>query len=266
MNRSLLTRLREFLEPVLDRSAPTGVLSDDERRTVYALFRVLTADESYPEAPVRQYVQRRTKTEPGYFKEYRRGLALLEKVAERESPGRRFADLTDTERNRVLRRVLRSYPHEEKNALWRRRLRLTSENLDVVAAAFGRQAARRFRMFVVRDLLEHYYTGPAGWAVVDYKEFPGRVKSESDPCEVVGFRIEGDALILELSDATYEKLDPRRLELDGESGLAVTTKSGRQRARFSRKAYQAISEYLEETEDGRFVLMIGSSRHKVFQP
>src|SRR5690606_40820961 len=71
----------------------------------------------------------------------------------------------------------------------RRSSDLTGENLDVV---FGRFTNRRFRQFVVRDLLLHYYSGAAGWSVVGYDEFPGHVRYESEPCAVLGFEVDGD--------------------------------------------------------------------------
>jgi hypothetical protein len=265
MNQSLSSRLRAFLEPAVARAAPTGVLSDAEHRTVHALFEALTGDDQYPPALLRRHVERRTAEDGGYLEECRAGLALLRRAMEREWLAGEFVDLTHGERDRVLRRILRSYPHEEKNAWWRRRLRLTSENLDLVAGRLWRRAVRRFRVVVVRDLLEHYYTGPSGWAVVGYREFPGRVRSESEPCKVLGFRIEGDSVVLELSDSTYETLDPRNLELDEGGALVVTTKSSRQRAGFSHAAQHAIGELLQEDEHGGLSLMIGSVRHEVFR-
>lgn len=265
MSRSLSRRLRAWLEPAAARGVPAGPLSDAEHRTVHALFETLTGDDRYSPALLRRHVERRTAEDGGYPQECRAGLALLGRAMRRESLAGGFADLTLEQRDRVLRRILRSYPHEEKNARWRRRPRLTAENLDLLAGGLCRRAERRFRVFVVRDLLEHYYTGPSGWAVVGYREFPGRVRSENEPCEVLGFRVEGDALVLELSDATYETLDPGSLELDEGGALAVRSKSGRQRARFSNAAQQAMGELLREDEDGGLLLVIGSARHAVFR-
>jgi hypothetical protein len=105
--------------------------------------------------------------------------------------------------------------------------------------------------------LRLYYTSDAGWAVVGYtNEFMGKVKSEGDPTEVVSLRVEGGEIILQLSDATFEELDPAALESDEEHGLATKTKAGRQRATFSRGAYNTLAELIEESADG-FVLRIG---------
>src|SRR5690606_6556509 len=141
----------------------------------------------------------------------------------------------------------------------RRSSDLTGENLDVV---FGRFTNRRFRQFVVRDLLLHYYSGAAGWSVVGYDEFPGHVRYESEPCAVLGFEVDGDAISLRLSDGTFEKLVPETLQIDEDHGLVALAKSGRQRIMFERNTYYSFCELLEETDSG-FVLTIGDLAYEV---
>ena len=260
MNKRLLSRIKQLLlKPKLDNRAPTGVLTDDEHRTIYALLEVLVDDAGYPATRCREHVARRTAEQPGYLAEYRRGIEVLDRTAARTFGGKRFAQLSSDERNRVLRQLLRRYPHPESDPFWRRQTKLTSENLEIL---LGLREDRRLRNFVVRDLLEHYYASEAGWSLVGYRDFPGFVRQEREPCEVVGVSRVGDALVLELSDATFERLDPYRLESDETHSLAVITKAGRQRAVFSRKAYHAFCEYLEETADG-FDLVVGDKRTPV---
>jgi len=254
MNKLLRTRLKERIEPSLDRRAGTGLLSAGEHATVFGLLQALAWDETFAAERCRGYVDRRTSEEPGLLAEYRDGIGLLRAATRRHFGEQPFEGLRRDERETVLRALLRRYPHEERQARWRRVTRLTGENLDV---AFSRRAVRRFRLHVVRDLLRLYYTSDAGWAVVGYtNEFMGKVKSEGDPTEVVSLRVEGGEIILQLSDATFEELDPAALESDEEHGLATKTKAGRQRATFSRGAYNTLAELIEESADG-FVLRIG---------
>lgn len=254
MNKLLRSRLKERIEPSLERRTGTGHLSSDEHATIFALLQALAWDESFADQRCRRYVDGRTSEEPGLLTEYRAATRLLRESTRRLFGERSFEGLSLDERERVLRVLLRPYPHEERQARWKRLTRITGENLDV---AFSRRAVRRFRLHVVRDLLRLYYTSDAGWAVVAYtNEFMGKVKSEDDPTEVLSVRVEGGEIILQLSDATFEELDPAALEVDEQHGLAAKTKAGRQRATFSRSAYNALAELIEESADG-FTLRIG---------
>lgn len=253
MNKLLRSQLKERIEPALDPRAGTGVLSAGEHATVFGLLQALAGDETFAAARCRRYVDGRTLEEAGLLAEYRAGIGLLRESTRRLFGDRPFEELRLDERERVLGALLRRYPHEERQARWRRLTRITGENLDV---ALARRAARRFRLHVVRDLLRLYYTSAAGWAVVAYaNEFMGKVRSEDDPTEVVSVRVEGDEIILQLSDATFEELDPAALEVDEQHGLAAKTKAGRQHATFSRNAYNTLAELIEESADG-FTLRI----------
>ena len=254
MNKLLRSRLKERIEPSLDARTGTGVLTAGEHATVFGLLQALAWDEAFAAERCRRYVDARTSEEAGLLVEYRAAVGLLRESTRRLFAGRPFEGLPLDARERVLRALLRPYPHEERQARWRRLTRITGENLD---AAFSGRAVRRLRLHVVRDLLRLYYTADAGWAVVAYtNEFMGKVKSEGDPTEVVSVRVEGDEIILQLSDATFEELDPAALEVDDQHGLAARTKAGRQRATFSRSAYNVLAELIEESADG-FVLRIG---------
>ena len=98
-----------------------------------------------------------------------------------------------------------------------------------------------------------------------YDEYPGRVRIEWEPCRVVAVHDEGDHLLLELSDSTYEPLVPDRLEPDEAHEMAVVTKSGRQRATFSREAYFALAEHLTHSDEDGWILAHDGHRHRVLR-
>lgn len=262
MNRSLLGRVRDLVAPRLPCTTPTGVLGEAEHRVVHALFQLLTDDPGVSATECGRFVDERTTRVAGYLAVYREGLALLARATTDAFPGRAFAALSLAERDAVLARVLRPFPHEESLAPWRRRLHLTPENLDALLAP---RAARRFRRFVVRELLRVYYTSAAGWAVVGYDEFPGRVRSEAAGAEVTALRVEGATVLLTLSDGSVERLDPSSVRTDGAAGLVVLAKGGRQRVVFSHKTYYELCELLEETEDG-IVLCLGGRAFRLAAP
>ena len=262
MNRHVLSRLKERVQPRLDATSGTGTLTTEEHDAIFALFEVVTADERYPADRLRRFVDELTSTAPGYLKEFRSAVGVLERATRRRSFAGPFASLSIAERDAVLRSVLRPYPHPRSERRIRRKLRLTSENLDVVLAA---REARRLRVHVVRELLGHYYTSELGWALVDYKGYPGRSRAEIDPCEVRAVHARDDELVLEMSDGSFERLEPDRLRADpGGSGLAVLVKGGRQLARFSRAAYYTLAERLEDADAGP-VLKIGDRAYEVLR-
>jgi hypothetical protein len=259
MNARVLSKLRERLQPALDRRAPVGILTDAQHEVIYALLQVLAGDTSFPRADVRAYVDERTSTVPGYLREYQTAVELLSAATARRHPGTAFPALSVAARDEVLRSFLRRYPSPRGQPAWRRRLRLTSENVDTLVA--GGQA-RRFRLYVARDLLAFYFSSAAGWAVVGYQAFPGRSRAELEPCEVRSVAIEQGQVILALSDGSFEPLETRALRAEGNADLSVMVKSGRQRASFSRVALLALGEHVEEA-DGALVLRIGPRTYEI---
>jgi hypothetical protein len=259
MNARVLSKLRERLRPALDRRAPMGTLSDAQHEVIYALLQVLAGDTSFPRADVRTRVDERTSTVPGYLREYETAVELLSAATARRRPGAAFPGLSVDARDEVLRSILRQYPSPRRQPMWRRRLRLTSENIDALVA--GGQA-RRLRLYVVRDLLAFYFSSAAGWAVVGYQAFPGRSPAELEPCEVRSISIEQGEVILALSDGSFEALGTHALRAEGDIDLSVVVKSGRQRASFSRAALLALGEHIEEV-DGALVLRLGARAYQV---
>ena len=259
MNRHFLSKLKERLRPSLDRHTAKGTLGDAQHEALFTLFQVLAGDEGFPRERVRRYVDERTLTLAGYLREYEAGIALVEAATARAFPGRAFPGLSLDERDAVVRSILQQYRGPQREPAWRRRLKLTSENVD---SLLGERRARRFRLYVVRDLLGFYYTTASGWAVVTYPSFPGRSRAELEPCEVRSIAVEGDQMILALSDGSFEAVEPRTVRADGEGALSAIVKSGRQKASFSRSASLALGEHLEDT-DGGLHLRVGDRTYEV---
>jgi hypothetical protein len=261
MNRGFLSKLKSRLNPALDPRGGTGLLDDAQHQTLFSLLVVLADDEAPSPTALRDHLDHETRSRPGLLGELTAGLSLLEATTRRRHPGQAFHDLSRSDRDRVLHTLLRAYAHPQRSSALLRRSKLTSENLDVLLA--GRRA-RRFRMFVVRELLAYYYTSASGWAVVDYRAYPGRSRAELEPCEVRSAAVEGDRMVLALSDGSFEPLDPQTLRLSDETSLSALVKSGRQKAHFSRAAYLSFCEHLEET-DGGYVLRMGTRAHEVLR-
>jgi len=266
VNQGYLMLLKQRIARELAAHAPTGTLNESQHRTVAALFAELTSDDSFSAERLRTHVDSGTQATPGLLREFISAVNLLDTMASRlmgsaDAPFRSFADLSASARRRVLEATLNRYPHPTNESQWRRRLHLTSENMHMV---LSNPTGRRFRDHVVRNLLTYYYSSTDGWNLVGYTEHPGRVRSEWEPCTVRSIQLDGDALVLELSDGCFETLNPSALEPDERTELAVRTKSSRQRATFSHSAYQALSEYLE-VDDGGWVLKIGERSYPILR-
>ncbi len=75
---------------------------------------------------------------------------------------------------------------------------------------------------------------------------------------IMGVREEGDHLVLELSDATEEKLNPATFTVGRNNVPYVLVKKTEDRARFTRPAYYQLTNYLVEGSDGAPALKIGN--------
>jgi hypothetical protein len=259
MNQSTFSRIRRLFDPELPVLGPGQPLDPQVVDTLYGLLQVLADDTELPRADFERAVQRRAIRERAQHDEYVAGAALLDALA-RRSLGAAFAERSVEERERIVARLMAGHPSPDVQSRLLRRLRLTSYNLHVV---FGRPARKRFRKFVAGDLLSYYYTTARGWAVVGYREFPGFVQTESEPCEVLRVRTEGADVVLELSDACHERLRPETLGVDAQGRFVCKTKWGRQSAVFSRDAQLALGALLEESPDGASVRVTGSTHDLV---
>jgi hypothetical protein len=255
MNRTIFAKVRTILEPTLDATCPTGSLSERDRSLLAVLYRDLSGDLAADPGPYLERLDQRVRSEPGLLAQTWAGLELLRSTGARLFPGVSFVDLTPQQRERVLSRLLRRNRSQMAESSWRRRARMTQWHL---AQVFSLPRHRAFRRFVVQEIVTDYFNRPEGWALVGYREFPGRARVEWEPCEVTHVHeTSTGGLLLELSDGTFDELSEHALVDDPETVLAAITKSGRQRARFSRAAYRQLGQYLEENDAGDLVVRLG---------
>jgi hypothetical protein len=160
--------IRGMLHAELDLTYPLGVLSEEEARTVAALGETLAAPQSVPPAEFfREFVDRVTRSQKGYLKEYQQGAALLDATAGRHMSGRGFAELDMAARDRVLGAVLWQYSSRD-------RIVRKAERLGASRAVLG------LRQYVVTPLIGYYYRSEYGWQVVGYDMYPGVARSLAD--------------------------------------------------------------------------------------
>lgn len=255
MNRTIFAKVRTLLEPALDGTCPTGSLSERDRALLAVLYRDLSGDPAADPDPYLARLDRRVGSEAGLLAQVWAGLELLRSTGAKLFPGVSFVDMTPPQRERVLTQLLRRNRSQMAESRWRRRARMTEWHL---AQVFSLPRHRAFRRFVVQEIVTDYFNSPQGWALVGYKEFPGRARVESEPCEVTHVHeTSAGGLLLELSDGTFDELHERGLVDDPETVLAAITKSGRQRARFSRAAYRQLAQYVEENDAGDLVVRLG---------
>jgi hypothetical protein len=147
--------------PKLDMSYPTGVLQDDEMRTIIALAEVLVpAEFTPPEDFFRGYVDWVTRGQPGYLKEYRGAARMLDATARSHGKSALFRELAVPERDELLRTLLWQYDADDRIV----------RKLEKVTAS---RDASALRQCIMNPMIQYYYRSPYGWAVVGYKHFPG---------------------------------------------------------------------------------------------
>lgn len=244
MKRTFFQKLRTYLHVELDPHAPTGALDEAELETLGSLYGALCGDTSYDARNYLDDLSQRAQRVPGLLPHLRAAVALLQESSWRRH-GKAFAALNDTARDDVLAQLLSGSSSRYVEPMWRRRAKLTRWHFDQLLC---KPNIRAFREVVVNDILLDYFRGEQGWSLVGYDEFPGRVRTEWEPCEVVRVHFEPDHILLELSDGIFDKLGRNALKLDGES-LSAVVKSGRQCVPFSKGAYDALTSRLEERDD-----------------
>jgi len=86
---------------------------------------------------------------------------------------------------------------------------------------------------------------------------------EDTPFLVRSVRVDGTSLVLTLSDATEERIDPHELRLDPAGNLRCdvkrAAKGGPYPAKFDRHALQSLSERIHEDGDGFILTLDGGS-------
>jgi hypothetical protein len=70
---------------------------------------------------------------------------------------------------------------------------------------------------------------------------------------------------VELNDGTAEVLNPDSLQVGAKDVLYCRVKDGSERARFLRKAYYQLANFIEEVGAGRFQLRCGGITHPIAQ-
>jgi hypothetical protein len=86
---------------------------------------------------------------------------------------------------------------------------------------------------------------------------------DDTPFFVERVRATADGLVLGLFDGTEELLDTATLRLDAEGRVRARVKGGAFDAKLTRAAQLALAPYLEESEDGRFFLVISGVRYEL---
>ena len=158
LRSKVLDKIVKWRWPGLDWHAPVGDLSVEESATVAALASVLVPG-NYPF--LMDHVARKTTTEPGFLKEYRNAVKLLNESTRRIwARDTRFENLDPGGRERVVESILWRYSADDKWTILLEKLVVSKRRL-------------AFRWFVVRDLLSAFYRSSAGWKVVGYTKYPG---------------------------------------------------------------------------------------------
>jgi hypothetical protein len=157
--------LRRVMAVELDRSAPVGLLEPNEMATITRLAGVLVPADTTPGASsgwAHEHVNRTTSTRPGYLKEYRAAVRLLDESAVALTPSSSpFHLLSAAVADELL---TKTFGWRRTASTWRGRMeRLT---------ASGRRRERCWE-FVIHDLLQGFYRTSSGWAVVGYDSYPG---------------------------------------------------------------------------------------------
>lgn len=148
--RERVRPLYDGRRPAYDATAPTGSLAEAELSAILALVEVLVPARYHPgPARARSIVQAATSTEPGLLMEYSAAASFLDRLATKRS-ARPFADLTSSERDALLARVLWEYPAGPRGN--RRNYFLARTEPLLIGSA-----ASRLRSLVVRDLLRRFF-------------------------------------------------------------------------------------------------------------
>jgi hypothetical protein len=112
-----------------------------------------------------------------------------------------------------------------------------------------------------RALFRWLDTEPDGRVVLrlDERRF-AYVDVEDTPLVARAARLEGEQVLLALSDGAEEPLDPATLDVDAGGVLRARVRSGRLAARLATDAVAALAERLSEDSPGRSVLTLAGRR------
>ena len=160
-------RLREIVLGV-DSAAGTAELSAATEATLWALALVVLPSKVDPGAReiVREHLQWRAGTAPGFAAEFDRGRRLLDgEAARRFGAGRGFAALTPDQAGQVVNDLLSGIVAHQLSA------GPAGTGWKVLAPRY--RGRYRLRRHVVNEILAAYYSSPLGWRRLHYRSFPG---------------------------------------------------------------------------------------------
>ena len=242
----VLSKLKRAFQPTLsDNDANATSLFDIEWRNVHALATALSADESIKFEELKQFVSKRIEKHPAVATLYREFLQSLDEVAKSKYAAESFGNLTISQREQAVRKVVPSYVSVRNQPIWRQRTQLTAQNIELL---LGSQQTKRVRHYIVRDLLSFYYQGKAGWKAVGYDLFPGHIPNQK--VKVLSTHARGSRIRFELSDETYETLRNAADIVNDDDGQpsSLKIKAGQHSATFTKKASAQLTELLEDRE------------------
>lgn len=249
MNTTIAHRIRLYFQAHLDPEQGTGVLEEGEVTTLKALYFALCADDTHDPSGYFSSLSERTQGTPGLLAQFKQAARLLQEISQAKF-AQPFEALARSEQDKVLAQLLSGSVSRLSESATKNRLKLTRWHFDQIVCLPNKRA---FRQFVSSDMLLDYFRGEKGWTLVGYQEYPGRVRGESEPCEVLRVHFEKNEILLELSDTTFDTLRQDALVLEGDDCLIAVTKFGRQRAKFSRAAYNTLTEHLVSEGDDMLI-------------
>ncbi len=166
---------REYVALRLDITSPTGTLGEQEFATIAALFDVVAATRPQGHESLRTFVDWRTGSIPGYYREYRSAAGLLDADAQ-DRFGTHFALLDRGVRDEILRGALPRHPLLPlQAALPPERAEPPGflEKLRVAIDTVVFHDRARLKYFVFWDLLSFYWTSAPAWRLLGYRTYPG---------------------------------------------------------------------------------------------
>lgn len=166
---------RKFLKLRLDESAGTGVLGEGDFQVIHAAFEVISPRPAPSVRELLEFVNWRTSTVPGYYREYRDAANLLQSTARRNF-GRDFLLLDEHLKNKLLQGVipLRTFlPIQEALPIQKAEPSGFLDKVQLALETLIFRAEARFKYFIFWDLLMFYWRSRQAWESLGYSSYPG---------------------------------------------------------------------------------------------
>jgi hypothetical protein len=151
------------------------MLSPDQFQVIQALFDVVAPKPAPSSDELRQFVNWRTSSVDGYYREYLEAVELLDSEA-RGHFGVGFARLDKHLHDQVLRDILPRYtllPLQETLPIQEAEPPGFIHKVRVAFETVTHRAEARFKYFVFWDLLTFYWSSRPGWMAMGYHSYPG---------------------------------------------------------------------------------------------